>query len=92
MTTTAALDEFQRRIINWTKQGVPSMATDEKTAAREHQRETLNSIIDLLEGLPDKQSQTDVLLSAGHAIGVKVTAPPPPSRPGGNRPRPRKGY
>jgi hypothetical protein len=65
--------------------------TDDKTKAQLHRREVLNSIIDLLESLPDKQQQTDVVISAAAAVGVSVT-PPKPSAGRGYAPSRKRSY
>lgn len=59
---------------------------DERSAVQQHRRDVLNTIIDLLESLPDRQQQTDVIISAAAAVGVNVTPPKTPSR-GGYAPR-----
>ena len=46
--------------------------TNEDQALREHKRETLNQIIDLLETLPTLAMKTNVILSAAAMLGVKV--------------------
>ncbi len=63
--------------------------TDDRTETQRHRREVLNSIIDLLESMPDRQQQTDVIISAAAAIGVNVTPPKAPSR-GSYGPRPSR--
>lgn len=62
---------------------------DERSAAQQHRREVLNTIIDLLESLPDKQQITDVIISAAAAVGVNVTPPKAPTR-GSYGPRPSR--
>lgn len=37
---------------------------DQNRTARQHQRDVLNSIIDLLESLPDQQQRSETILSA----------------------------
>lgn len=44
----------------------------ENQALREHKRETLNQVIDLLETLPTLAMKTEVILSAAAMLGVKV--------------------
>lgn len=46
--------------------------TNEDQALREHKRETLNQVIDLLETLPTLAMKTEVILSAAAMLGVKV--------------------
>lgn len=89
----AALDEFQRRITNWVETGAKAVTTIENSpdAGRQHMRETLNTIIDLLEPLTPQQRQ-DVIISAAAAVSVKVTVPTPPASRGGYRAKPKRGY
>ena len=57
-------------------------AIEEKTTLQQHRRDVLNSVIDLLESLPDRQQQTDVIISAAAAVGVNLTPPKAPARSG----------
>ena len=66
---------------------------DERSAVQQHRREVLNSIIDLLESLPDKQQQTDVIVSAAAAVGVSVTPPKAPGQSSyGSRPSRKRSW
>lgn len=65
------------------------MNTENQGATREHVRDTLNSIIDLLEPLTPQQRQ-DVIISAAAAVSVKVTIPTPPTLRGGYWPSPKR--
>jgi hypothetical protein len=67
------------------------MTTETTAPGREHMRETLNTIIDLLEPLTPQQ-RTDVIISAAAAVSVKVTVPAPPAGRGGYRPSPKRRY
>lgn len=64
--------------------------TDERGAAHLHRREVLNTIIDLLESIPDRQQQTAVIVSAAAAIGVNVTLPRGPVPRSGVSPTPKR--
>jgi hypothetical protein len=64
---------------------------EDPQARRERRRDTLNSLIDLLEP-HTPQERVDLIISAAAAVSVKVTIPAPPAARGGYRPKPRKGY
>ncbi len=65
---------------------------DPARAARRHQREELNSIIDLLESLSDQQQLSETILSAAAIVGVKITEKTKTSPRGSFRPSPKRRY
>lgn len=66
------------------------MTGDEKL--REHKRETLNHIIDLLESLPTVAMKTEVILSAAAMLGVKLKEQTTTAPRSGYRPSPKRRY
>lgn len=64
--------------------------TNEDQALREHKRETLNQVIDLLETLPTLAMKTEVILSAAAMLGVKVKEQAMTAPRAGYRPSPKK--
>jgi len=62
----------------------------EDQALREHKREILNQVIDLLETLPTLAMKTEVILSAAAMLGVKVKEQTTTTPRSGYRPSPKK--
>lgn len=67
------------------------MTDQEPQNLREHKRETLNQVIDLLETLPTLAMKTEVILSAAAMLGVKVKEQATTTPRSSYRPSPRKG-
>lgn len=66
---------------------------EQKTKAREHQREVINTMIDLLDSLGNnKQMQIDAIMAAAAAMGIILYPKTTPTPRGSYRPGPKRRY